>query len=1125
MSPLDKGDNDDSQSSQLLKAMLNPQNSLRSPSVPRRLGQPKDSNTTQGSTTDSSPSRTSNSLPNFDLHGLGQTQTQRLDGELDFNEGSQKENIGAGAEEVSKLPPMSILNPPHAAPSASGITKKNAAPSSLSSPQRVASELLGGTTLTAQKSGSPISPQDSFAVLDEDPGQQSSPFSKQFNVPLSDLTKLLPSRVDVSPSRTSSGSMYSAYSRRHSRRSMSPPEGKVLVESTPSVSGGSQSQSQSFQEAQPFEAAIDLPQDDHEADQAEISSRVEEVAQEPIEYLSDCPSNFYAEQTSQDTSFPPTDRAPTQPSTQVDDVYGMDVDTHPFDAPAHESAGYTANTSSFATTTNPRSLLAMVDPKKRYRYQHLAQQNPGRVTVESPQVHAGNDQMFMLTQTNSPPTTGELAPSELLVETQPSVDEPFYRPQRGFPVRSKPSSAVPFPHHCEVIPDSEPRQEDITESRIASRGRNNTATSSRRPENVVNDMNTSETRSAVEVANTLFPEGEEEEEEEEEENVPLMARSDGKRLNKLNSNGKGKAIVTPIKETDDTAALQEKERPVAKQNQRTSRTRSTASESWKSGIIPSSIPNEDAGKNKVPVTRKAAASAKAHMESKSRRSERTGRRVEKNVESDELSASDDEIGLKAGGYIRQDARPTNEQNVDPNVPEPSSRKRKPSNPPAQAPNARSRAKKPRIAASLGSITRQTSNSNRSHSPPSPPTRVFALWAGDGHFYAGTVYSDRGNGLYEIAFDDATNAEADIDSMRSLDLRVGDRVMVPDLMDSFKVTDVNDLASGVVGVSVYKENQKQSLESLKITAETIRTAWQGRTLDRDDIIPIVKSEPGRSFPPASRSGGTRPLNEYAFVVSFTLKKSSRDTILDKLQHLGGVVKDWSDVISLKGRYSNQHNRWVIERSEARWIGDATIKRIFFLGNEASYKPKFLLALALGVPCLHYGWLDKLFSRSGSPGFWSSYLLDQGHSSQLNARISQQVNMDWGKSARHLTDIMDNNVPCKLLNGKSVLCVGYVVPKMNSKKLSMHDQNTQNNYDAITRIILAMGAERVEAVSGLRHASRPLHEFDYVVVKDDQNISELDTGPHCRTMTWTWLKECLIASRFFSEPENEIESQEV
>lgn len=70
------------------------------------------------------------------------------------------------------------------------------------------------------------------------------------------------------------------------------------------------------------------------------------------------------------------------------------------------------------------------------------------------------------------------------------------------------------------------------------------------------------------------------------------------------------------------------------------------------------------------------------------------------------------------------------------------------------------------------------------------------------------------------------------------------------------------------------------------------------------------------------------------------------------------------------------------------------------------------------------------------------------------------------------------------------------------------------NAVPGIILAMGADAVEAVTEPRYATRKLSEYDYVVIRDANRY-----GPefsNCVTVHWSWVKECLIASRLIPLP---------
>ena len=64
---------------------------------------------------------------------------------------------------------------------------------------------------------------------------------------------------------------------------------------------------------------------------------------------------------------------------------------------------------------------------------------------------------------------------------------------------------------------------------------------------------------------------------------------------------------------------------------------------------------------------------------------------------------------------------------------------------------------------------------------------------------------------------------------------------------------------------------------------------------------------------------------------------------------------------------------------------------------------------------------------------------------------------------------------------------------------------------------MGAHRVEAVTELRYASGHPSDYDYIVVKDScTNTVDVEGGT---VVPWSWVKDCLIASRRLPMPDEE------
>lgn len=146
----------------------------------------------------------------------------------------------------------------------------------------------------------------------------------------------------------------------------------------------------------------------------------------------------------------------------------------------------------------------------------------------------------------------------------------------------------------------------------------------------------------------------------------------------------------------------------------------------------------------------------------------------------------------------------------------------------------------------------------------------------------------------------------------------------------------------------------------------------------------------------------------------------------------------------------------------------------------------------------------------------------------------VDLDWGTTLDHLTGIMSNKVPTKLFSKMSVLVLGqeYFPPPAKGKKVKLSvcsggeyliNNNTRRQGISglgdektdggrfIPRIIVSMGAARVEAVPELKHSSNPdLKDFQYVVVKE---LHERPPVGGEKYVSMEWVKDCLIAGRMF------------
>ncbi|KAG6332536.1 hypothetical protein ID866_6555, partial [Astraeus odoratus] len=406
------------------------------------------------------------------------------------------------------------------------------------------------------------------------------------------------------------------------------------------------------------------------------------------------------------------------------------------------------------------------------------------------------------------------------------------------------------------------------------------------------------------------------------------------------------------------------------------------------------------------------------------------------------------------------------------------------------------------------------------------TRVFALWKQDGHYYSGTIHSAvtlRGTTKYLVKFDDGTDDQVDLKNMRRCELMVGDNVILVSNGTRAQVSDVGELESrGVFQIKVDDGERIATLEvefaDIRIANRTLQGQWKNRILDRESIVPLVKPKPlcdtGTPSKQSLASLPGKPVRKLAktgFVVTLSVKntdpdKTKDDTMMAIKQYGGQLIDDWSSVFTMEGKHSQSNKRWAVTPEDFRLREDVTLDRVFLLADDANQKPKFLIALALGIPCLSFEWLTRDIKFSPD---WQPFLLPAGYSDALGARISQLVDLDWGNCTEYLQDILSNKVAPKLFSNKTFLCVGsdFVPPHRNRK-----NTNAGRGKEAactVPWIILCMGASRVEAITDIKQVtSKELRSFDYVIVKDVEDVEDLGT---IMVASVAWVKECLISSR--------------
>lgn len=429
-------------------------------------------------------------------------------------------------------------------------------------------------------------------------------------------------------------------------------------------------------------------------------------------------------------------------------------------------------------------------------------------------------------------------------------------------------------------------------------------------------------------------------------------------------------------------------------------------------------------------------------------------------------------------------------------------------------------KRPTTSKQATPTPHRASSSSKHH--PIPVTEVFGLWREDGFYYHGLVTEFLEPDRFRILFDDNQTDVVHIDQMRRNELRPKDEVYVDNR--SFTVRRID-------GDQVYLDSTFGKASSgiglLRIPSNTIASCWNDRRVDLDQVKPRQALARPRAASLVTTSSKTCPLFQgHGFVITKSVPKSSKRSTaeLEELDvetvqrlirtHGGTVVEDWSSVINFDGQHSSPHC-WSLERAQCQWRGgedkNNKIDKIFLLSNDHCTKPKFLTAIALGVPCVD----TEFIRRSVDEGYlreWRDHLLEQGTAvfGDHAPCVTQTVSYNWCMSSGDLLSIMDNIVARMLLSGMRIFCHGSDFVKPSSK--GRRDDTTANgSFVMIPPIFAAMGADEVVAARSQADAGHPMSYFDYIVVKSAKDKEKLDEECHGKVVSFGWVKNSLILGR--------------
>ncbi|KAL0946611.1 hypothetical protein HGRIS_012808 [Hohenbuehelia grisea] len=556
-------------------------------------------------------------------------------------------------------------------------------------------------------------------------------------------------------------------------------------------------------------------------------------------------------------------------------------------------------------------------------------------------------------------------------------------------------------------------------------------------------------------------------EEDEDDDVPLAAVTSKVNETKKAEKGKGKAAGRSMGPPPAPKAAKGKEKEIYRdtptpkgkakatapadgasvQPSRGNTRRIDLDRSWETGEVPSSAPEQDAVPQPKPV--KPPPKQPKNLAPKNATSKAATKVVKRKKKQPQISESEDAESELSDlpdealvPKVEEDdddetTEPADNDDYSEDVDMPRKRKRVAKAPTRKRSTKKAKTQQPKSASPVPGPSRQMTRLRSvtvasTRTVLGQPTRVFALWRNDGYYYPGIVHAIRPHGQYHVKFDDSTESDLALDQIRVAELRVDDEVIVADSTRSVKVVDVSQLDEDIVTVLIKGARQEVELQLVKLSNKSAQHAWQDRIPSAESIIPkiqLVTPSPSPSKASIISGTSTRPQSALfegtGFVITMSATNNNYQKDKAKMQkyiqsHGGTVIDDWSCVLNLDGKHIKSPKRWVIAQKDIGWRGK-DVDRVFLLSDDANTKPKYLIAIALGVPCVDTQWVESSVKENLETE-WHSFLLSQGFSEALEGRVSQMIDLDWGTDSICVTHIMSNKIPPKIFKGYSVLCLG-------------------------------------------------------------------------------------------------------
>ncbi|KAK4058821.1 hypothetical protein OIO90_000267 [Microbotryomycetes sp. JL221] len=414
----------------------------------------------------------------------------------------------------------------------------------------------------------------------------------------------------------------------------------------------------------------------------------------------------------------------------------------------------------------------------------------------------------------------------------------------------------------------------------------------------------------------------------------------------------------------------------------------------------------------------------------------------------------------------------------------------------------------------------------------PFIRVMGLWRDDGWMYPATILSTS-TGHARVKFEDGAIGKLQFAELRRCELRPDDVIHIyddatggpsttqPDYAVICCVEEANhDLKAGALesqdeiiarpiksATTTAMGDDRSNIARLKVAGICIRPEHVSRLDDRRltpreiaqfegrsnqgpvNALPLldVPAAPEVEHPTINKRAGL--FARTAFVM--TKVDHDRQQIETSIQDKGGTVLDIDQFMQVvtgrKGQNVSVHFVTAPYRD---------IDTILLLADRPSTTPKYLISLALGIPCV----CAKFVLQSVSEGVrldWRDFALSSGTLQSLGTSVVGAQIRSMTKTSFDLASIVSFRQNFGIFRGRAVLLV-WTKPTKASVEMR-----------SVLTILAAAGALKVDFVSKSGTAG-DASNYDHVILEDGQK-RPASMSTHSGVGSLTWLKQCLIAGR--------------